>query len=463
MNRRDFLKKTGIGAAAALLPLSLLSSGPGAEPPNIIFILVDDMGYGDAAVYGSGTNHTPNINRLAADGMRFTDAYAAAPNCSPTRASILTGKWPARLGITQYLPGNQRATRRKKMLQPDLSPGLLPREITIAEALKDAGYRSASIGKWHLGGKEYLPERQGFDVNFGGGPQGHHRTMFSPYKGLNIPDTPPGEYLTDRLTEEAVNFIAETRDRPFLLYLSHYAVHHPVQGKEALVQKYREKMPEGSAMNPQFAAMLESVDRSLGEIRAKLAQRRLLENTVIFFFSDNGGVLKQGADNGAFRAGKGWLYEGGIREPLIVSWPGRIPAGSECRTPVSSIDFFPTILHLAGSGPAPSDGSVDGVDLTPLLLENRPLKREALYWHYPHYSNAGSPPCGAIRRGKYKLLEFFEDGHLELYDLEKDAGETENLAARMPEKTAELHRLLVEWRSRTGAEMPVPNPDYGKE
>jgi len=460
-NRRNFLKVLGLGVAGlSTFPFNCCKATK-VNHPNIIFILIDDMGYGDAACYGNNFSETPNIDKLAKSGIRFTNAYAAAPNCSPTRASILTGKWPARLGITQYLPGNKNAKRmkNKKLIQPDLPDGLALSEITISEALKKANYATASIGKWHLGGDEYLPERQGFDLNFGGSSAGHHKTMFAPYKTPDIPNAPEGEYLTDRLTKESENFMENNKDQPFFLYLSHYAVHRPIEAKKEKIKKYEEKSKPDKFKKPTFTAMLESVDDSVGRIVEKLEQLSLYNQTVIFFFSDNGGLVRFGADNGPLRKGKGWIYEGGIREPLIISWPDVIKPGIESDKLVSSIDFYPTILEMANLS-CESEHQPDGVSLMPILTNRGYINRNTLYWHYPHYSNNGCPPCAAIRKDDFKLIEFFEDGRLELYNLKKDIGETTNLVDIFPEKTAQLFQELKSWRQSLNAKIPSPNPDY---
>ena len=435
----------------------VLAAGAIAAPRyNVVFILIDDMGYADTGAYGNTYHLTPNIDRLAAEGMRFTDAYAAAPNCSPTRASIMTGHWPARVGITQYLPGNYLPYA--KLLQPELPEGLPVDETIIAQPLAAAGYATASIGKWHLGGGQYLPERRGFGLNFAGGEWGHHLSMFPPFRQPPIPDARPGEYLTDRLTLESEKFMEAHRDQPFFLYLPLYAVHAPIQAKKDLMAKYDKRRDPTGRNNVAYAAMVEGVDECVGRVTAKLRELGIEDRTVVFFFSDNGGVESR-AFNGGLRRGKGWLYEGGIREPLIVRWPGVIKPGSVCRVPVSSIDFYPTILAITGAADL-AGHTADGEDLTPLLRGAGSLNRDALYWHYPHYSNAGGPPTGAIRQGDWKLLEFFEDGRAELYNLREDPAETDNLAARMPEKTKSLREKLRRWRRSVKAKMPQPNPDY---
>jgi arylsulfatase A-like enzyme len=428
------------------------------------------MGWRDTGCYGSTFYQTPHIDRLAAGGMRFTQAYAACPVCSPTRASILTGKYPARLHLTDWLPG--RSDRpSQKLLRPKIRQHLPLEEVTLARALRPLGYVSASIGKWHLGGKPYYPEKHGFDLNVGGTEKGSPPGYFYPYRNRNfsIPTLPggqPGEYLTDRLTSEAEKFIGKNKDKPFFLYLAHYAVHIPLQAKKDLIAKYRERAKPGRPQhNPVYAAMVASVDQSVGRIVKTLADLKLAERTVIIFTSDNGGLsVKEGpstpaTSNAPLRAGKGYLYEGGIREPLIVRWPGVTRPRSVCDVPVCSVDFFPTVLEMAG---AKKDArrSVDGVSLVPLLRRSGGLKRDALYWHYPHYSNQGGKPGGAVRRANYKLIEFYEDGKRELYNLKDDPGEKQDLAAKMPDKVKELHRVLQDWRKAVKAQMPTANPDY---
>jgi arylsulfatase A len=456
---------------SALL-LGAAPAGAGEARPNFVFILIDDLGWRDVGCNGSTFYETPNIDRLAAAGMRFTNGYAACPVCSPTRASVLTGKYPARLHLTDWLPG--RADRpSQKLLRPKFLQHLPLEEVTLAEALKPLGYVSASVGKWHLGGPDYYPEKQGFDVNVGGCDKGSPPSYFFPYKNrtFNLPgleEGREGEYLTDRLTAEAEKFLDKNRDRPFFLYLAHHAVHIPLQAKKDVVAKYREKVRPGQGQdNPVYAAMVESVDDSVGRVLKKLEELGVADRTVVFFTSDNGGLsVKEGANtpatlNAPLRAGKGYLYEGGIREPLLVRWPGVTKAGSTCDVPVCSIDFYPTILEAAGAkGGA---GAVDGVSLVPLLRQAEAPRRDALYWHYPHYSNQGGKPGGAVRQGRYKLIESYEDGNLELYDLREDVAEANDLARKLPEKTRELHRLLREWRTAVGAQMPAPNPEYKAE
>jgi arylsulfatase A-like enzyme len=346
-----------------------------------------------------------------------------------------------------------------------------PKVVTVAEALKSAGYVTGSIGKWHLGmGADTGPEGQGFDVSIAGGRTGSTRRHFSPYSLDNLPDGPEGEYLTDRLTDEAFKFIETNRDKPFFLYLSHYAVHTPIQAKKAMIDKYKDKEPDGGQSNPAFAAMVESVDQCVGRVTKRLDELGLRDNTVVFFFSDNGGVF--GITSMApLRGGKGTLYEGGIREPMIVRWPGKAKGGTVCDVPVIGIDFYPTMLDIAGA-PKPAGQVFDGESIVPLLRGDKALKRDAIFWHFPAYlqRNYGwketwrTTPAGVVRRGDWKLIEYFEDGRLELYNLKEDIGEQNNLAQKMPEKAGELHELLKRWRKSVNAPVPTElNPAYKPE
>ena len=414
------------------------------------------MGYADIGAYGNTYHRTPNIDQLAAEGIRFTDAYAAAPNCSPTRASILTGRWPARTGVTQYLPGN--VLPFAKLIQVDLPLGLPLGETVLAGPLAAAGIATACIGKWHLGGGDYAPAVRGFGETFATSHFGSHRTMFAPHRRLDVPGTADGDYLTDSLTVAAEQFLERNKDRQFVLYLPYYAVHSPIEAKPELIEDYSDRADPSGRGNATYAAMVEGVDRSVGRLMRKLEDLGLDSNTAVFFFSDNGGVRSR-AFNGGFRSGKGYLWEGGIREPLIVRWPDAVPAGVVEETPVTSVDFYPTILEMTGVEDA-AGHSVDGVSLMPLLLQTGSIERESLYWHYPHYSNAGSAPTGAVRRGDWKLIEFFEDGHTELYDLAADPGETTDLAAERADIAASLVGELRGWRESVGAVMPRANPGH---
>jgi arylsulfatase A-like enzyme len=436
--------------------------------PNFVVFLVDDLGATDLGCTGSGFYETPNIDRLAAGGMRFTTAYSACTVCSPTRAALMTGKYPARLRITDFIAGHKRPFA--KLLPPDWTMHLPLEEVTLAERLKTAGYATAAIGKWHLGGPVYWPEGQGFDVNIAGGHYGQPPSYFDPFGIQTLENRRTGEYLTDRLTDEAVAWIESNRDRPFFLYFPHYTVHTPLQAKPAVIEKYQRKAAtvEGPHKNPRYAAMIESLDQSVGRVVDKLSEIGIREKPVIVFTSDNGGLL-QSTTNLGLRDGKGSAYEGGIRVPLIIDWPGITKAGSTCDVPVITQDLFHTVVDIAGlplnptdNGPRTTD-SRDGLSLVPLLKGSSSLARDALYWHYPHYHIGGARPYGAIRSGNYRLIEFFEGGPLELYNLDNDPLEQTNLAQREPERAKTLQNRLAGWRASIGAQMPRENPNYDPE
>ncbi len=453
-------------SGAVLLALLAAQPARAAGKPNVILILADDLGWADLGCYGSKYHKTPHLDALAASGVRFTDYYAACPVCSPTRASLLTGRYPQRYNLTDWLPGRPDRPDQK-LLRPKISQQLPLDEITLAEALKPAGYVSGHIGKWHLGGKGFGPEQQGFDSNVAGDQTGSPRSYFAPFKSADgtfmpgLENAPEGEYLTDRLTAEAEKFIEANRDHPFFLYLAHYAPHIPLKAKPELVAKYKPGK-HGEQGNPNYAAMLESLDDGVGRVLKKLDDLNLADRTLVLFMSDNGGLATlEGAKtaatfNGPLREGKGYLYEGGIRVPLIVRWPGVAKPGTTCSVPACSIDFFPTALEACG---ATTDAKVDGLSLVP-LLKGGTLKREALYWHYPHYANQGGRPGGAVRAGDYKFIEYYDDGRRELYDITHDVSETRNLAADKPDLAKELAAKLGAWRKDVGARMPTPNPDY---
>lgn len=455
MTRRELLRQLACAGAAAALP-SRLARGA-AKRPNILFILVDDLGWADLSCYGSTFYETPHTDRLAAQGMRFTNAYAACPVCSPTRASILTGKYPARLHLTDWIAGHQRPWA--KLNVPDWTKYLPLREVTLADTLQAQGYATASIGKWHLGGQGYEPTRQGFDLNLGGTDRGQPPTYFSPYRIPTLEDGPKGEYLTDRLTDEAIRFITDHRDDPWFLYLPQFAVHTPIQAKEDVTAKYQAKLTPGQRQrNPKYAAMVEGVDDSVGRLMQCLDDLGLADNTIVVYMSDNGGLASV-TSNYPLRAGKGTMYEGGVREPLIVRWPGRVRPGSTCDEVVTSIDFCPTLLDAVGA-PASDRPEVDGISFLPLLRETGHLEREAIYWHYPHYHPGGATPFGAVRAGDWKLIEFYEGQPVELYNLAADLGEEHNLAAAEPARVARLRQMLAEWRVTVAAQMPTANPNY---
>ncbi len=455
---------------AVLLAPMLVAAAP--RKPNVVMFLIDDLGWRDIGANGSTYYQTPNIDRLAREGVRFTDAYAACAVCSPTRAAVLTGKYPARLLLTDWLPDG-RWPPKARLRSGRFVRELPLEEVTIAEALREAGYRTASIGKWHLGAEPFsLPEHHGFDVNVGGNAHGAPGDFFFPYAGnwaipttdlrvrWNVfPDGKPGEYLTDRLTDEAVKFIRENRERPFFLYLPHYAVHTPLQAKPELVAKY-EKIPEAQRQGkPVYAAMVESMDESIGRVMATLRELGLEQDTMVIFTSDNGGFYNA-TSNAPLRANKGAYYEGGIRVPLIVKWPGVAKAGHVSSEPVTSTDFYPTCLAAAGLPSRPNQ-HMDGRNLQPLLAGGATLGRPAIFWHFPHYNDhPHSVPSGVIRQGPWKLIETFDPEGLELYNLADDLGEQRNLAAIQPARVAELKRALDAWRVEVGAEMMRPNPDH---
>jgi len=444
-----------------------------AQPlPNIVLILIDDLGARDLGCYGSKYYQTPNIDTLAAEGVRFTDAYAACNVCSPTRAAVMTGKYPARLLLTQWLPDGRWSPKHHRMKEGRYLGNLPLEEITIAESLREVGYRTGFMGKWHLGTETYYyPEHQGFDVNVAGRDYGAPGSYFYPFEGgWKIPTTgkvlhkqaplpgKPGDYLVDRLSDEAEKFIRSQDDHPFFLMLSHYAVHTPLQGKPEKVARYAavpEKQQQGK---PAYAAMVESVDESVGRVLQALKEKGLIQRTLVIFASDNGGVV-QSTDNAPFRAGKGTNFEGGIRTPLIISMPGRFPP-AVVETPVISTDLYPTILAVAGLPLRPYQ-HLDGENLLPTLTNGAALQRQAIFWHYPHYNqHAQNFPAGAIRAGDWKLIENFETGELSLYNLARDLGETTNLAESEPQRAAALHAQLKAWRADVGADPMRPNPEY---
>jgi arylsulfatase A len=453
-----------------LLGSTIGTTGAAADGPrpNIVLIVIDDLGWADLGCYGSTYHETPNLDALARRGMRFTSGYAACPVCSPSRAAIMTGKYPARLHLTDWLPG--RTDRpSQKLLRPTIRQQLPLEEITLAEALKPAGYTSASIGKWHLGGPDYWPEHQGFDRNIGGTETGSPPGGYFRFKTPSLQARTDAEYLTDRLTDEAIAFIERNRDRPFFLYLPHYTVHIPLQARPDFLAKYRAKPSDGSPQaNPIYGAMLQSLDEGIGRLRQRLHELNLDDRTAVIFTSDNGGLsVKEGPDtpstsNLPFRAGKGFLYEGGIRVPFLVTWPSVTRPGSVSDVPVSGQDLYPTIREIAGVAPDPGQ-VVDGESLVPILKGSPTMRRDALFWHYPHYSNQGGKPGGAIRQGNLKLIEWYEDRRVELYDLARDHGEKRNLVAERPAFAAHLRDRLARWRESVGAQMPTPNPGYRPE
>lgn len=490
MQRRHFLRSLGLGTAALagagpLFSFSRLAGKPSLKTPqhdrlNFIIINVDDLGWTDVACFGSRYYETPNIDRLASQGMKFTDSYAACAVCSPTRAAIMTGRYPFRIGVTDWIhhldreaytaigarknPVKYVGGRNRRLLCPPNPYWMELDEITIAEMLKPAGYTTCHIGKWHLGPYEWFPDKQGFDINIGGCEIGQPPTYFDPYYGnprrSSIPTLRPrrhGEYLTDRESDEAVAFILKHAGQPFFLNMCHYAVHTPLQAKKEMVAKY-EKKKKTNQKNPVYAAMVENVDQAVGRIMRTLDETGLAQKTVVIFTSDNGGLKDYSTDNAPLRAGKGYPYEGGIRVPLIVRWPGVVEPGSVSSLPVSSIDHFPTICEAA-SVPLPAGRVIDGTSLLPILEQTGSLKREVLCWHFPHYRGS-IVPYSIIRKGDWKLIKRYEGKPFELFNLKEDISETRHLAAARPGKVRELDAELAAWLKKSGAKMPRPNPDY---
>lgn len=452
-------------------------------PPNVVFILADDLGWTDLACYGSDFHETPHLDRLAREGVRFTHAYAMSV-CTPSRAAILSGRHAARLHMTvwreaSFNRGADAARSKRRLLPPASAHDLAHHQFTLAEALKAAGYLTFHIGKWHLGDAEHSPESAGFDLNIGGTHWGAPNTFFWPFSGTNtfrefryVPGLglgKPGDYLTDRLTDEALKLIDTAEGRPFFLNLWFHNPHTPIEGKPAVVQHYQRKVKQGLRhRNPDYAAMIHALDQNVGRILARLEERHLAARTLVIFTSDNGGYVnqfrgRQVTDNAPLRSGKGSLYEGGIRVPLMVRLPGVTALGSVCHEPVVCMDFRPTIRELCGIGGDESsaeDTASDGMSFVSLLTNpGARLQRDALFFHYPHYYPT-TTPVGAVRSGDWKLLEYFEDHRVELYDLRNDPGETRDLAAEQPERASELGRRLQAWRAEAGAQLPVPNPAF---
>jgi arylsulfatase A-like enzyme len=449
--------------------------------PNFVFFLVDDLGWADVGCFGSTFHETPNIDALAASGMNFTNGYAACPVCSPTRASILTGRHPVRVDITDWIPGSSsRGGKDGKLATPEDRSNLALEEVTIAEVLKQNGYQTFFAGKWHLGNEEHWPTDQGFDFNIGGCEKGSPPGgYYAPWTNPNLTAKEKGEYLTERLTDESIKFMENRNEaKPFLLYFSYYNVHTPVQPYKKRIDHYvvkAEKQFKGptpkqeehlgtSRMrqdNPAFASMVTAVDDSVGAVLSKLDDLKLADNTVVIFFSDNGGLCTLGRNrvgstcNLPLRSGKGWLYEGGVREPTIVRVPGVTKPGSQCDEPIVSMDFFPTMLELAGLPLAPKQ-HVDGQSLLLLLKGGSSEKSRPLYWHYPHYHGSTWTPGASVRNGDWKLIEFYHFEKVELYNLKDDSGEQNDLSKANREKTQRLLSQLHRWQKQIGAKMPLP-------
>lgn len=451
-----------------------------SKKTNIILIVVDDLGWTDLGYAGSDLYQTPNIDQLANEGTHFTNAYASCTVCSPTRASILTGKYPATLQCTDWIDGHRKPFA--KMSIPDWTQFLDPQEVILPEYLKKVGYQTIHIGKWHLGEEEKLwPEYQGFDQNIAGWAKGmpvggwtknkpikkgDGNGYFSPYANPRLQDGPEDEYLTERLSQEAISYIQQHKndDAPFYINLWFYNVHVPLQAKQDKIEKYNRLTNQNSThKNATYAAMVEHMDDAIGKITAALHKMGIDKNTIIIFTSDNGGLVskRQITSNKPLREGKGGMYEGGVRVPFIIKWPNKIKTKKIVETPIISNDILPTILGLIKEK-AQIKNTIDGVDLSPLLLNNNPLDREALYWHYPHYHRQGAKPYSAIRKGDWKLIEIFEQDSLELYNLKEDISESKNISLLYPKKTKQLHRDLINWRKSVNAQLPTTNKNYNE-
>ncbi len=441
----------------AFLALSTAPLSAADKPLNVVVFLIDDLGGTDLGCYGNTFHETPHCDQLAKDGVRFTAGYSACTVCSPTRAALLTGQYPARLHITDWISGHKRPFA--KLAVPDWQMHLPTESFNLAKAFKDAGYVSASIGKWHLGGPEFYPEKQGFTVNIGGTDKGSPPGYFATEKIPTLAPGKAGEFLPDRLSDEAVKFITANKDKPFFVYLPHYAVHTPLGGKPEVIAKYKAKAEKlGLKRNGTYAALVEGVDDSVGKVRKALADLKLTDNTIVIFTSDNGGLIPITA-NPPFRAGKGSAYEGGVRVPLIVSWPGVTQPGRTSNLQAMTIDLLPTLAEACGLK-VPKSHVMDGISLVTELKGGRMGQRNSLYWHYPHYHPGGATPYSAVRAGDWRLVEFFETGKVELYNLQDDVGELTDLAEKLPEKREALHAQLKEWRKAVGAQLPTPNPDH---
>ncbi|MCE5328488.1 MAG: sulfatase [Planctomycetaceae bacterium] len=465
---------------------------PSTKRPNILFILIDDLGWRDLGCQGSSFYETPCLDRLAQQGMRFTDAYAACPVCSPTRASIMSGKYPAALGVTDWIDwGNWLHPLRGRVIDAPYVRQLPLSEHSLAAALRDGGYQTWHVGKWHLGKEPYWPQHHGFDVNVGGSDIGCPMSgYFAPWKLPNMPDAPQRTFLTDCLTDEAVKLIRNRGDKPFFLNLWHYAVHTPIQAPQRYLDKYaakaaslgldkkqwfelgrmhhvegRENLPVKRRLfqsDIAYAGLVQNLDENIGRVLAALDEEGIADNTIVFFTSDNGGLAtSEGSPtcNAPLAEGKGWMFEGGTRTPLLVRWPGVTAADSVCTTPVTSPDFYPTILEMAGLPALPAQHS-DGVSIAPLLRGGAELPREAIFWHYPHYGNQGGTPGASVRCGDWKLIEFYEDRHVELYNLREDVSEDHDQAAVQPDIAHRLQKMLHEWLAKVDAKIPQPNPEY---
>lgn len=448
----------------------IVKIGYSQNQPNIVYINIDDLGWSDLACYGSDYYETPNIDRLASMGLKFTDAYASASNCAPSRAGLMSGQYSSRHGIYTVGTSERGKSKIRKLIPVSNTTTLHDSIITIAEAFKKVGYITASMGKWHLGED---PITQGFDINIGGTHAGHPKSYFSPYKNKNLKDGQAGEYLTDRLTNEGISFIKKNKEKPFFLYMTFYTVHTPLQGKEDLINKYQKKSASRYHKNATYAAMVEAMDMNIGRLITILEELKLIENTIVIFTSDNGGLFTV-SQQFPLKYGKGSYYEGGVRVPLIIRWDGKIKPNTLSTTPVINLDFYPTFLDITNSS-FPDNQVLDGVNLMPVLFSTKKLKDRPLFWHFPIYLEASggynietgrdpyfrTRPGTTMRYGKWKLHQYFEDGTIELYNLETDLSENINLVKEKPNKTVELLKMLNSWRSKTNAPVPKQlNPDY---
>lgn len=455
------LSGVGLGAAATSLLVSGVDTVQAQDKPNIVLFYVDDLGWKDVAYNGNPYALTPNIDTLASEGMVFNNAYANAPNCAPSRACLLSGQYTPRHGVYTVGSSDQGATGDKRLVPTPNTEHLTESHITIGEALKTVGYITATMGKWHVGDD---PTTQGFDVNIAGGTEGNPGSdgYFSPYNNLNnLTNGPTGEYLTDRLTDEATGFIEDNKDTTFFLYLPHYAVHTPIQGKQDKVTKYESLYPALSSSWIKYLAMIESIDESVGRIVTKLKDLGLEENTVVIFTSDNGAIPSY-TSLAPLRGNKGMFYEGGVREPFIAKWPGHIEAGTTCDVPIIGTDLYPTFLEMAGAD-KPNNYDLDGESIIPLLTQSGSLQREAIFWHSPIYLATAyginerfrTTPSSAMRMGPWKMIEFFETGNIELYNLDDDIGEENDLAEFLPDTVKMLYQIMGDWRDKINAPVPT--------
>ncbi|WP_189361551.1 sulfatase [Algibacter mikhailovii] len=449
---------------------------PKQSKPNVVLILVDDMGWTDLGSFGSDLYQSPNIDALASEGLMFTNSYSSCTVCSPTRASIVTGKYPARLHVTDWIEGHKYPW--EKLSVPDWTMYLEDEEYTIAEAFKDAGYTTAHFGKWHLGEKEEnWPENHGFDLNFGGWKKGAPNRnkdigsngYFSPYGNPRLEDGPKDEYLTERLSNEVVNYIDKNNEKPFFINFWLYNVHTPLQAKQEKIEKYKSLIDSTARhQNATYAAMVEHTDDAVGKIIAKLKEKGLYDNTIILFSSDNGGLIGKSkrtvTNNAPLKTGKGDIYEGGVRIPTILYAPQYKLGGKEVDVPIISMDYYPTLMDLAGITTNKTKAqTVDGKSLMPIIETNSSINREAMYWHYPHYHQEGGVPYSSIRFKDFKLIQNFQNNTYELYDLKKDIGETNNVLESHADEFKIMKNKLEAWRTSVDAQYASENQNFNKK